>query len=882
MDNGSAPTGENKGTPRGLALAFLPTLLVLLIVIAAALLADLQNRALNRSQLRAAVASELEPIRSSLEIAINTDIQLLRGIAAAMSAEPAAKPGQFERLAEAVFRDGGHLRSLAYAPGFVVSEVYPAEANRAALGLDYRTDPRQSAVAMRVRDEERLVVAGPLALRQGGVGLVARYPLFSADTAGTRSVTGILSGVLDIEDIYRDAGLLSSPTIDIAIAGRDGKADDVFFGEPTLAASDPVAMTIDLPGGNWTIRALPKNGWDTPPPNQPIVRMLLVLAGLLVVVPTFVTSLLLQNRQTTLGVLRLSQARLQALSYRLGLALSSSQTGIWELDIDRGTMIWDAKMRELYGQPADFQPTLPTWEGMLLPDDLAAARAALTDALVTNQSFQTRFRIRTEDGRLRHIRAVGTLDPSARHGRIMVGVNWDVTAETEKTERLDEARRRAVAQSEEIERARRQMEFNALHDSLTGLTNRRALDQLLAQSPEPATPLTLLHIDLDRFKDINDTGGHAAGDAVLCHTARILTALAGPLDTVGRIGGDEFLILRRGAGPAESESLAREILEAMAEPMLWEGQEIRLTVSIGLAHHEQGQPLGQLLIDADLALYEAKRRGRNRAEIFSPTLKVAALVTRRTADDILRALDNDDFIAFYQPQFCPQTLTVTGVEALARWRHPTRGLLTPSSFLKTAESINVVAKIDERILEQTLDQARRWDMMGVVVPKISVNISRARLSDEHLAERLAALPLPRGRLSFELLESIFFDEDDRLLLNNVAAIKALGIDIEIDDFGSGYASITSLLKLTPRRLKIDRKLVTPMLEAPRQRRLVSSIVEIGKTLGIEVIAEGVETTAHVQLLRTLGCDALQGYALARPMSADEFLAYAQAQQAKSA
>ncbi len=316
--------------------------------------------------------------------------------------------------------------------------------------------------------------------------------------------------------------------------------------------------------------------------------------------------------------------------------------------------------------------------------------------------------------------------------------------------------------------------------------------------------------------------------------------------------------------------------------MVFEGQEIRLAVSIGLAHHQQGQPLDQLLVEADLALYEAKRRGRSRAETFSPTLKTAALTTRRTADDILRGLENDDFIAYYQPQFCPQTLALTGVEALARWKHPTRGLLTPQSFLKTAESINVVARIDQRILEQTLTQARLWDAAGLHVPKISVNISRARLGDEQLKDRLSALSIPKGRLSFELLESIFFDEDDRLLFDNVLAIKELGIDIEIDDFGSGYASITSLLKLTPRRLKIDRKLVTPMLESPRQRRLVSSIVDIGKSLGIEVIAEGVETPAHVQLLRTLGCDALQGYALAEPMSADAFLAYAQTEHARSA
>ena len=210
---------------------------------------------------------------------------------------------------------------------------------------------------------------------------------------------------------------------------------------------------------------------------------------------------------------------------------------------------------------------------------------------------------------------------------------------------------------------------------------------------------------------------------------------------------------------------------------------------------------------------------------------------------------------------------------MARWNHPKDGLLAPDAFLKIAEDLDVVSAIDRLILEQTLHNFDEWTKLGLPVPRVSVNVSARRLHDEGLINSLSTLAIRPGTVSFELIESIFLDEQDDVVVWNVNQIKELGIDIEIDDFGTGYASIVSLLKLKPRRLKIDRQLIVPIVKSGKQRQVVQSIIQIGKSLGVEVVAEGVETMKHAEILRDLGCDLLQGYALSRPMAATDLTAF---------
>ena len=277
-----------------------------------------------------------------------------------------------------------------------------------------------------------------------------------------------------------------------------------------------------------------------------------------------------------------------------------------------------------------------------------------------------------------------------------------------------------------------------------------------------------------------------------------------------------------------------------------------------------------------VALYRAKGRGRNCHEFFSKALQDEVASTKRIADDILGGIEQGEFLPHYQPLVDAQSFDIVGVEALARWNHPREGLLNPIRFLKVAEDLNVLGSIDRIILEQAIRDLDHWATLGLPVPSVSVNVSLRRLDDDRLIPGLRELKIKPGTVSFEFLESIFLDEFDDVVAWNIDALREMGIGIDVDDFGTGHTSIVSLLKLNPHRFKIDRQLVNPIARGPEQRRLVASIIDIGKSLGIKVVAEGVETMEQAHILRDLGCDALQGYAFARPMPAKDLIAWVSA------
>jgi diguanylate cyclase (GGDEF)-like protein len=404
------------------------------------------------------------------------------------------------------------------------------------------------------------------------------------------------------------------------------------------------------------------------------------------------------------------------------------------------------------------------------------------------------------------------------------------------------------------------------------------LDEYSARCRRDNLTLAVLHIDLDRFKQINDTLGHRAGDAMLQHAATVLKANVRSNDFVARIGGDEFVVLCTiDVTPKKISNLAERIIHELCRPIRYENHDCRFGASIGIATGGGSALDGkQLLLNADIALYRAKSGGRNRHEFFSTDARRRIIASKRLADDILLGLERREFVPFYQPQFHARTLDIAGVETLARWQHRERGLMTPDKFLAIAEDINVVATIDGLILEQALADREHWASEGIVVPKIAVNVSSRRLDDPNLGKKLRALKIAPGTVAFELLESISLDDCDEAVIANLRQLRRLGIDIEIDDFGTGHASIVSLLKLSPKTLKIDRELVRMVPHSSGQRKLVRSIIDIGRSLNILVTAEGVETMDHVRILADLGCDMLQGYALARPMPALQIPAFVRA------
>ncbi|MDE1158053.1 MAG: EAL domain-containing protein [Neorhizobium sp.] len=862
---------------------FLPALLAAVAVIIGVIRIDTEERAQHHATQRLAASEQLAKVASGLETNIHGNVNLVHGLVAAVAANPTMGEAQFAAVAERIFAAPSQLRNVAAAPDMVVRFVYPYVANSRVLGLDYRTSPEQGPAAMEAVQRRQPVITGPINLLQGGQGLVARYPVFAI---GNGRFWGVLSAVIDVNRLYADSDLDNErQTLDIAISRRPIPKDgDVFYGDREIFSKSPVRTHVDLGYDTWYLAAVPKAGWEENASALPTIRTHVLVIALCIIGPLIWVGLLMRQRQSHITTLQEREEQLETLHQRLALALKASSVGVWEYEPSTNTLYWDAKMCELYGVPHDRDDFhYSAWCSALHPDDFDDAQRLLVKTLEDDTPYLTQFRIVTPAGDIRHIRAHGVTYRTSSGRQRIVGANWDVTSDTLLQTELRDARASAEEQNEQLRATRHTLEYQSLHDALTGLPNRRFLDQFMDDATQagPGHPLTLhptafIHCDLDRFKEVNDTLGHAAGDAVLREAALRLTALLDVGEFASRIGGDEFVIVTSGDMPmVRARHLAAAIIQALARPILIEGRQCNVGCSAGIAcQTTAGDDLRQLLVNADVALYEAKKRGRNRAELFSEELLTATIQTRRISDELLAALRNDEIVAFYQPQFCAQTLDIVGVEALARWQHPTRGLLAPGEFLGIAEDMHRSAAVDAAVLDKALFQASRWQALDLDIPNLSVNISAQRLKDETLIESLKKAPFVPGRLSFELLESISFDGEDNGIGAIITELKALGIAIEVDDFGTGHASIVSLIELGPKRLKIDRRLIAPLEASGSQRRLVSSIIDIGRSQGIEIVAEGVETPAHVEILRSLGCQVLQGYALARPMSSADFASFA--------
>lgn len=858
----------------------IPAAIALMVVAATAHFIDTQNQVYFEQNQRASAFEQMSSIRARLEANIYSNFQLVRGLIPVIATEPEMDQLRFAQLADGLLKEGPQLRGIAAAPGLVISLMHPIEGNERAIGLDYRENPQQREASLYAEHTGNVILAGPVELVQGGQGLIARFPVFTANNASGRDFWGLVSAVIDIEKLYEASGL-RDPKLDInvALTGADGKgrSGKQFFGASDILSDNPVTADVALPSGSWQIIAVPKQGWNVAPDNALELRIAIFMAGMLIVVPILITGRLVDERQRHIKSLRHREEQLTGISRRLGLALDSSRIAIWEWDIETGNLHLDDRMSELFElQTANRQVHFIDWIRAVHQDDRRHVESELGEAAATRGHYNSNCRVLLNNDVVRHLRVMGAVYSEPDQRRKMVGVAWDVSSDIALNENLRQAKSLAEAKQAELEAARTRIEYNALHDPLTRMPNRWYLDGILAKLASDRSSnsksVALLHIDLDRFKQINDTLGHPAGDAMLIHAATVIEAKLRQGDFAARTGGDEFVVVCVSENkPEQLTALASHIIEEMRRPVFYERHECRFGVSIGIATEsiENLNPQ-RLLMNADIALYRAKSLGRHRFEMFTEVLHAEIVKTKQIADEILSGLERNEFIPFFQPQFDAKTLEIIGLEALVRWDHPVLGIVPPSYFLTVAEDLSVVDAIDHSILKQVLAHLDEWDRAGIRVAKASVNVSSKRLHDEGLIAQLHALNLPSNRISFELVESTYLDESDDVVVRNIEQIKELGIDIEIDDFGTGYASIVSLLKIKPRRLKIDRQLIFPIVSSPVQKKLVGSMIEIGLSLGIEVVAEGVETMQHAEILRKFGCHALQGHAFAQAMSADAF------------
>jgi diguanylate cyclase (GGDEF)-like protein len=421
--------------------------------------------------------------------------------------------------------------------------------------------------------------------------------------------------------------------------------------------------------------------------------------------------------------------------------------------------------------------------------------------------------------------------------------------------------------------------WQARHDDLTGLPNRTAMLEFIGEAlagtgaPDRPAGTALLFLDLDGFKTINDSLGHSAGDELLCQVAARLAEQVRPGDAVGRLGGDQFLVLARECDSAEAATLAFRLQKSFGTPFPATGISVPLSASIGVAVARPGaDDAAQLLSDADAAMYAAKASGRDRVHLFSPGLREAARwrleVATRLRDDAI-----DQLVVHYQPVVSLESGQVDGVEALVRWRHPERGLLLPDAFLAVAEETGQVISMTRWLLRETTLRAASWAAEGLPL-RMSVNISARHFSAETLVRdvrvALRDSGLPPDQLVLELTETSIAEDPTRAE-DQLAVLRSFGVRVAIDDFGTGWSSLAQLFALPIGTLKIDRSLLNAAERAAggESGAVLTAIVALTRTLGIRSVAEGVETAEHLRMVRAAGCDLAQGWLLGQPMPADQ-------------
>ncbi|MFS8070966.1 MAG: putative bifunctional diguanylate cyclase/phosphodiesterase, partial [Byssovorax sp.] len=425
--------------------------------------------------------------------------------------------------------------------------------------------------------------------------------------------------------------------------------------------------------------------------------------------------------------------------------------------------------------------------------------------------------------------------------------------------------------------AEERLEYQALFDALTGLPNRVLFERRLEEALSAASSeegVALLFIDLDRFKAVNDTLGHGAGDALLRQVSARLAECMRVGDTLARIGGDEFTCVLREIRDVEAAAtVAERVLDACRAPFDIDGNEIYIGASVGVSLWPlHGEDADMLLRGADSAMYRAKTTGKDRYRVYSSDMASAAADALKIEAALHRALERDELVLHYQPKLDARTNRLRGFEALVRRRHPQRGLISPGVFIPVAEKSGLIVRLGAWVLRRACEQMVAWRRAGHAPPSMAINVSARQFDDggflSHVSGILSELDLPAAHLEIELTEGAIM-RNVAESSQQLARLRALGVRIAVDDFGTGYSSLSYLQRLPIDLLKIDRSFVKDMDARPSTLPLVHAIIELAHNLGLQVIAEGVETAEQLDALQRLACDQVQGFFLGEPVSAEE-------------
>lgn len=605
--------------------------------------------------------------------------------------------------------------------------------------------------------------------------------------------------------------------------------------------------------------------WTSSRPGLRLLGIGLPLIGIAALLVCLMTWAIL--RRTTAGALVLDASYASLQSSQQALATSearfrdvveASSDWVWEIDADWRLTFLSERFEAVTGL------SRTTWTGASIDDLLSTELGTLSQWLsIPNRRPDISVQCRYVDikGRERITR----LSAREMSGEGFRGTATDVTEEVE---------------------ARRRIEFLSQHDALTGLPNRTRLQEFLDGKlkalPTVEQPLVMLSLDLDRFKPVNDLLGHAAGDLVLNEVSSRLADCVREGDLVARIGGDEFvLILTDMNSSVEVEALCRRLIDSIERPIALDEQEVFVSASIGIAMAPtDALEAAELLRYADIALYEAKAAGRNTWRYYAGDMNVRIIERRRLESDLRFAIKNNELRLYFQPRYSIADGRMVGAEALVRWQHPERGLISPDTFIPIAEESGLILALSNWVLNTACSQAAQWPQNLFV----SVNLSPIEFKTGNLFERIQKTLHNSGidpaRVELEITESVMLD-DAAGALEVMKNLKRLGVRICMDDFGTGYSSLSYLRTFPFDGLKIDRSFLNRLEESADDNAIIHAIVGLGRALSLTVTAEGIETAEHLKMLKAVSCDEGQGYFLSRPLDVDAFDALVEAAEASA-
>jgi diguanylate cyclase (GGDEF)-like protein/PAS domain S-box-containing protein len=557
---------------------------------------------------------------------------------------------------------------------------------------------------------------------------------------------------------------------------------------------------------------------------------------------------------------------------RLANAQRIAQLGHWEWHVTTDQVQRSDEVYRIAGRtPEELSAAHKSFLDIIHPEDRPTVDEALYAALYRQQPFNLHFRIVRLDGTIRTVHEQGEVHYDGAGNPVrMQGATQDIT---------------------ERKNAEDQIRQLALYDSLTGLPNRRLfkeqLSHAVARAQRNGQVLALLSLDLDRFKRINDTLGHEVGDLLLKEAANRLIKSLRQTDFVtrndlnlanhciARQGGDEFTLLLVDLFQAQDAAkVARRILETLSQPFNLNGNEIVMSASIGIAVYPlDGADAESLLKNADAAMHYAKGQHKNNYQYYNGKMNTSALQRMTLESNLHRALERDEFALYYQPKIDATSGLIVGAEALIRWHHPDLGLLSPMEFIPLAEESGLIIPIGEWVIRSACTQTRRWHEAGFTTMQVAVNMSSQSFEQEKLDRTIGQIldecGLDARYLELEMTESTLMREAETMV-DTLRRLKATGIRLSIDDFGTGYSSLSYLKRFALDALKIDRSFVHDITASEDAAAITSAIIAMARSLKLTVIAEGVETESQAALLRSQGCQFMQGYLFSRPVPAPEF------------